>query len=219
MYNESPVKDRVVVNDRWGKETRGHHGGYYTTEYDLVHDGKGIGDVDHPWEECRGIGTSFGYNRIETPDHYVSSESLVHLLIEKVSAGGNLLLNVGPTADGRIPAIQQQRLLDMGEWLKINGEAIYGTRRWNGAENNKDLENVYFTRKGNDLYVLCTSFPQKPVTVRGIARAGNVSMLGYSGKVRVQTGGGRISIHPPAITPANNPCNYAWVFKIENGAH
>jgi alpha-L-fucosidase len=215
LYNESPVKERVAVNDRWGKESRGKQGGYYTTEYDLVHDGKGIGDVDHPWEECRGIGTSFGYNQIETPANYMTSEALVHLLVEKVAAGGNLLLDVGPTADGRIPAIQQQRLLDIGEWIGVNGDAIYGTRKWEGAANNKNLEKVYFTRKGNDLYVICTKFPEKPITIVGPGN-GKVTMLGYNGTVKTKTGGGKITITPPVITPANNPCNHAWVFKIES---
>ena len=215
LYNESPVKERVAVNDRWGKESRGKQGGYYTTEYDLVHDGKGIGDVDHPWEECRGIGTSFGYNQIETPANYMTSEALVHLLVEKVAAGGNLLLDVGPTADGRIPAIQQQRLLDIGEWIGVNGDAIYGTRKWEGAANNKNLEKVYFTRKGNDLYVICTKFPDKPITILGPEK-GKVTMLGYNGTVKTKTGGGKITITPPVITPANNPCNHAWVFKIES---
>ncbi len=217
LYNESPVKEGVVVNDRWGKESRGKQGGFYTTEYDLVHDGQGIGTTDHPWEECRGIGTSFGYNRIETPDNYMTAEGLVHLLIEKVAAGGNLLLNVGPTADGRIPAIQQQRLLEIGEWLDVNGEAIYDTRKWDGAERNQNLENVYFTRKGNDLYVICTQFPEKPITVTGTNRSGKVSLMGFDGKVKSRRSNGSINITPPTITPANNPTNHAWVFKIENG--
>jgi len=216
LYNESPVSDRVVVNDRWGRETRGNTpGGYHTTEYDLVHDGEGIGDPDHPWEECRGIGTSFGYNRMETPENYMTSEALVHLLIEKVASGGNLLLNVGPTADGRIPAIQQQRLLDMGRWLEVNGEAIYGTRKWDGAAANKHLEDVYFTRKGNDLFVICTRFPDMPVVVEGVRRNGRVSMLGYPGSVRARTGSGRVTIAVPSITPANDPSGYAWVFRVE----
>jgi alpha-L-fucosidase len=215
LYNESPVKDRVVINDRWGKESRGKQGGYYTTEYDLVHDGQGIGETDHPWEECRGIGTSFGYNRIETPDNYMTAEGLVHLLVEKVAAGGNLLLNVGPTADGRIPAIQQQRLLEMGQWLDVNGDAIYETRKWDGSPSNKQ-ENVYFTRKGNDLYVICTRFPEKPITINGTRRTGRATMLGLQGQVRTRGGSGSITITPPAVTPANNPCNHAWVFKLEN---
>ncbi|HEX3006209.1 MAG TPA: alpha-L-fucosidase, partial [Bacteroidales bacterium] len=152
LYNESPVKNTVVVNDRWGKETRSKHGGIYTTEYDLVHDSKGIKEASHPWEECRGIGTSFGYNRVEDLDNYMTSKALVDLLVEKVAAGGNLLLDIGPTADGRIPVIMQQRLLDIGDWLKVNGEAIYGTQPWKDRPE-KSLKDVYFTTKGNTLYV------------------------------------------------------------------
>ncbi len=63
LFNESAVKDRICINDRWGEETRGVHGGYFTTEYDLVHDKEGVGETTRPWEECRGIGTSFGYNQ------------------------------------------------------------------------------------------------------------------------------------------------------------
>jgi alpha-L-fucosidase len=215
LYNESPVKDRVAVNDRWGKETRGVHGGFFTTEYDLVHDGEGIGETDRPWEECRGIGTSFGYNQIEDLNNYMTSKGLVHLLIEKVAAGGNLLLDIGPTADGRIPVIQQQRLIDMGTWLETNGEAIYGTRKWEGTANNS-IENVYFTKKGNDLYVLCTEFPEKPVVVRGLKKNGNVTMLGYGGKVSTKKSGNSLTITAPGLTPVTNPGRYAWVFKISN---
>jgi alpha-L-fucosidase len=215
LYNESPVKETVCVNDRWGKETRSVHGGYFTTEYDLVHDQTGVGEVTRPWEECRGIGTSFGYNRIETPDNYMSSDALVDLLIEKVAGGGNLLLDIGPTADGRIPVIQQQRLLDMGAWLDINGESIYGTRKWEGSKENK-LENVFFTKKGSDLYVLCTKFPEKAITINGIGKAGEVKMLGVDGKIKAKKSGNKLTISVPVVSPAKNPSSFAWVLKIEN---
>jgi alpha-L-fucosidase len=215
LYNESPVKDRVAVNDRWGEETRGVHGGYFTTEYDLVHEREGVGEVERPWEECRGIGTSFGYNQVEDLDNYMTSDALVDLLVEKVAEGGNLLLDIGPTADGRIPVIQQQRLLDIGSWLDINGEAIYETRKWAGAADN-DTENVYFTKKGNDLYILCTEFPEKPVTVKGIKNSVKVSMLGFNESVRSKKSGNTLTITPPALSPSTSPGTYAWVFKIEN---
>ena len=216
LYNESPVKDRVAVNDRWGKETRGVHGGYFTTEYDLVHGQEGVGEVERPWEECRGIGTSFGYNQVEDLNNYMTSDALVDMLIAKVAGGGNLLLDIGPTADGRIPVIQQQRLLDMGNWLNINGEAIYETRAWEGSANNT-TENVYFTKKGNDLYVLCTEFPEKPIEIKGVKSSGKVSMPGFEGNIKSKKSGNMLTITPPLLSPATNPSPYAWVFKIENG--
>jgi alpha-L-fucosidase len=216
LYNDSPVKEFVVVNDRWGKETRSKHGGIYTTEYDLVHNQTSTKQkFSHPWEECRGIGGSFGYNRNESLEHYSTSQELVHILIDKVARGGNLLLNIGPTADGRIPVIMQQRLSDMGNWLRVNGEAIYGTRAWDNAPPITSQTNVFYTRKGNDLYVICTQFPEKEITVKGIAKARTVTMLGTTQKARHSVSGGSLRIQPPQLTPATNPCQHAWVFKIE----
>jgi len=125
LFNESPVREEVVVNDRWGKETRGRHGGYYTSEYG-GHTSATLGP-EHKWEENRGMGASFGYNRNEDLFDYCPATELIRLLIDTVSRGGNLLLDVGPTADGRIPVIMQERLVQIGEWLKVNGEGIYAT--------------------------------------------------------------------------------------------
>ncbi|GAB6011701.1 alpha-L-fucosidase [Viscerimonas tarda] len=212
LYNESPVKETVVVNDRWGKETRSRHGGIYTTEYDLVHDGKMDSNVQHPWEECRGIGHSFGFNRNEQLDDYSSSEELVHVLIEKVSMGGNLLLNIGPTADGRIPVIMQQRLIDIGRWLKRNGESIYETRAWSVASRQPDIQ-AYFTTKGKDLYVICTSYPEKAITVNGLTqKPSSVSLLGSNVKVHFSRSGKNLTITPPSLSPTDG--EYAWVFKL-----
>ncbi len=215
LFNESPVKENICINDRWGKETRGEMGGYFTTEYDMVHKNKGIGEVDRPWEECRGIGTSFGYNQVEDLGNYMSSNALIDMLIEKVAGGGNLLLDIGPTADGRIPVIQQQRLLDIGAWLDINGEAIYETRKWEEAKNNSS-ETVFFTKKGNDLFVLCTKFPEKSIVINGVSKSGIVKILGFEGNVKIKKSGSKLTISIPVITPAKNPSPFAWVFKIEN---
>ncbi len=125
LYNESPVKNSVVTYDRWGSNIRFRHGAVFTPEYQPDLDFE-----DHYWEESRGMGFSYGYNRGEDAWDYNSSRSLVLQLIDKASRGGNFLLDIGPDEHGKIPPIMQERLLDMGEWLKINGEAIYGTRRW-----------------------------------------------------------------------------------------
>ncbi len=125
LYNQSPVRNQIVVNDRWGAGTRFKHGGFYTPEYQPEVDFE-----DHAWEESRGMGASYGYNRAEDAEDYSSSQALILHLIDKVSRGGNFLLYIGPDAHGKIPPIMQERLLDIGKWLEVNGEAIYGSRRW-----------------------------------------------------------------------------------------
>lgn len=217
LFNESSVKNSVVVNDRWGTETRSKHGGIYTTEYDLMHDKNVAGKaMERPWEECRGIGGSFGYNRNENLENYETSESLIHIFIDKVSRGGNLLLNIGPTADGRIPVIMQQRLADIGSWLKVNGDAIYGTTKWDNAPVQKSPKTQFYTRKGNDIYLIVTSWNIKPISILGISHAKSVKLLGLNQKVDFKVSGKTITIVPPVLNPANTPCNYAWVYKIEN---
>jgi alpha-L-fucosidase len=121
LFNDSPVADYIAINDRWGK-CRGQHGSFYESEY-----GGGSGWIDHPWQEDRGIGHSYGYNRNETIDDYDSAEGLIRMLSRVCGNGGNYLLDVGPTADGRIPVIMQERLVQIGEWLAVNGDAIYGS--------------------------------------------------------------------------------------------
>ena len=117
-YNQ--VGDEAIVNDRWGS---GANYGFRTPEYSA-----GITKTDRPWAECRGLGRSFGLNRNEPIENYLSSDELIRHFAKLVAAGGGMTLNVGPAADGKIPLLQQERLLDLGKWLEINGEAIYGTR-------------------------------------------------------------------------------------------
>ena len=71
---------------------------------------------------------SYGYNRAERIDDYKTSREFIMVLCDLVSRGGNLLLDIGPDGDGTIPVIMEQRLLEIGDWLRVNGEAIYGTR-------------------------------------------------------------------------------------------
>ncbi|MCQ2280732.1 MAG: alpha-L-fucosidase, partial [Bacteroidales bacterium] len=125
------VGDEGVVNNRWGN---GNPHGYRTPEYSA-----GITLTDRPWAECRGLGRSFGLNRNEPLSNYLSSDELIRPFCKPVAAGGGLTLNVGPAADGQIPLLQQERLLDLGKWLEINGEAIYGTRPFSHFYEMKDI--------------------------------------------------------------------------------
>jgi len=220
LYNDSPVRNNIVVNDRWGSETRSKHGGIYTTEYGLIGDKEGIDNsVPHPWEECRGIGTSFGYNRMEGFNDYSTAEQLIKLLISTVSAGGNLLLDIGPASDGTIPVIMQQRLLEIGKWLKTNGEAIYETRAFIKSKKEEIInpeanKTIFFTQKNKDIYVLCLDWPKENIVLKGLKPTGRikVQMLGSDRSVSVKETGGNIIITPPVLTPDDN--QLAYVFKI-----
>jgi len=214
LFNESPVKDEVAVNDRWGKDTRSVHGGFYTTEYGQVHLGADLKLAErHKWEECRGIGASFGYNRNEDEEDYKSPTDLIHLLIETVAGGGNLLLDIGPTADGRIPVIMQQRLLEIGKWLSVNGEAIYGTRPWRTASEG-DL--VRYTCNGGAVYAICLKWPGKELilTAPKPSRSAVVNMLGFPGTLKWREKDGKLHIEVPPLSVDEVPCRHAYVFKL-----
>ena len=120
LYTESGCPEDLAVNDRWGG---GSKGGFRTPEYSA-----GAPPGDRPWAECRGLGRSFGLNRNEKLDAYLRPDQLIHFFARSVSHGGGMLLNVGPGADGQIPLLQQERLRQLGAWISVNHEAIYGAK-------------------------------------------------------------------------------------------
>ena len=209
LYNESPAKENIVVNDRWGNDTKSAHGSFQTSEY-----GSGKISGNRPWEETRGIGASFGYNRNENLEQYATSEQLVHELINVVARGGNLLLNIGPAADGTIPVIMQQRLADIGNWLKVNGDAIYETKAWENAPPVNKQTDLYFTQKEKNIYVITTRW-EKELVIKNIAKPKAVTMPGYKGNIGFNFKNNVLVINMPVLTPDIIPCSYAWVCKIE----
>jgi len=212
LFNESPCKDDVVVNDRWGKECRAVHGGYYTSEYGGHGGEKAMGEW-HKWEENRGIGASYGYNRNETDDDYVKPADLVRMLVSIVSAGGNLLLNVGPTADGRIPEIQQQRLIELGDWLAANGEAIYGSRPW--AETPAD-GTLFYTCKGDTVYAITFAWPRQDLMLPEVVTTDDskATLLGRDESLNWYDVDGKTRIRVPGLKPDELPCKHAWTFRV-----
>ena len=240
LYNDSPAKDDVVVNDRWGKDTRHKHGGYWTTEYT-----PGMSDIDHPWEESRGMGFSYGYNRAERIEDYHTGKELIVLLVDLVSRGGNLMLDIGPAADGAIPPIMEERLLQIGSWLKMNGDAIYGTKPWKvtrqwsaggvpktsyNREYNTNYDvtrltekpaagkagiEAFFTSKGADVYAILPRWPGRRFIVQGFDGTGlkSVALLGSAEPLRFQLQGNAVSIDLPEM-PEELLSQPAWVIKL-----
>ncbi len=246
LYNDSPVGKDVVVNDRWGKDSRHKHGSYFTTEY-----AAGMDSDAHAWEENRGMGFSYGYNRAENLSDYRSGREFILMLIDLVSRGGNLLLNVGPTADGRIPVIMQQRLTEIGEWLEVNGEAIYDTRAWkqtrqwssgdvpkletgeymvkydvlnftDRAEPGKARIEAFFTRKGDDLYAILPHWKHGQFLLKqtSLPASAKVTLLGApETPLRWSARGGDVAIDMPPY-PGSVPSarQQAWVIKLPGAA-
>jgi alpha-L-fucosidase len=241
LFNESPSKNEVVINDRWGKDSRHKHGGYWTTEY-----AAGLKDGTHLWEESRGMAHSYGLNRAERYDDYKTTREFVLVLIDLVSRGGNLLLDIGPAADGTIPPLMEQRLLEIGDWLKVNGEAIYGTRfagrssQWTeGArpkqdygeyrvkynlldqvgqqpKNGQAVKQVFFTKKPDALYAISVGWPGKQLVLRdvNVPAGATVTMLGVPGALKTSLAGTTLTITTPDLGPDQAPCRYAFAFKI-----
>jgi len=133
-----------VVNDRWGKDT---HSDYETSEYQYMADSENAA----AWENCRGIGLSFGYNQVESEQHSLNTESALRHFLDIVSRGGNFLLNVGPTASGEIPEIQKKVLMGLGDWMAINSGAVYATRAIKEIPAT-DTPWVRWAKKGNSVF-------------------------------------------------------------------
>ncbi len=173
---------------------------------------------------------SWGYIKDDT---FKSPEFVVHQLIDIVSKNGNLLLNIGPRSDGVIPDEVQQVLLDIGAWLDLNGDAIYGTRPWRiygegptkataGSFHDTEVqkytpEDFRFTTKGDVLYAIGLAWPTKGEAVIHslVATAGgkpvqSVGLLGSEAKLQFEQRPDGLHIHLPAQSPAK----YAYAVRL-----
>jgi alpha-L-fucosidase len=165
------------------------------------------------------------------------------MLTDLVSRGGNFLLDIGPDADGNIPVVMEERLLQIGDWLKVNGDAIYGTKPWKTSrqwsagevpkvdynkeydasydvtnqvgdpENGKASIDAFFTTKNADLFAILPRWPGRTFLLKDVTAAKSVTLLGSAAPLKFKATPGGISIQLPDLPP-ELLAQPAWVVKV-----
>jgi alpha-L-fucosidase len=192
-----------VVNDRFdflGVHAGTAHADFTTPEYTTAHE-----SGRRKWESTRGFGPSFGFNREEQEGDLLSADEVVRLVAEVVAGGGNLLLNVGPAADGTVPWHQATRLLAAGWWLRDNGPAVYATRAGPPGTATTDGLPIVFTASDDARYAIVLGTPVGDrVAVPGLEVDDDavVELLGHGGPLRWERAGAAVSVELPVALPA-----------------
>jgi alpha-L-fucosidase len=180
-----------------------HHFDFNTPEYSSFDEIR-----DKKWESTRGVGHSFGANRNERPQDIVTTTELVRMLCDVVSKNGNLLIGAGPGPDGRIPDEQITPLRGLGEWMAVNGEAIYGTRPWVvPSTTTTEGTEVRFTRRADvatTVYALLIDTPgRRTFSLRDVDATGvtGVRLLGVDEPIEWTIAEGVLEITLPDRLP------------------
>jgi len=178
------VQPGIIINDRNQLPED-----YATPEQEIPADAL---PGERLWETCMTINDTWGYAKNDT--NWKSSEDLLRKLIDIASKGGNFLLNVGPTAEGEFPQAINQRLARIGEWMKVNGESIYGTTR---SPFHKLPFNGRATTKGNSLYLHVFEWPSEGLTLSGLQTT--------VASARALDGNEKLKVTRMAASPAGGP--------------
>ncbi|XP_065066489.1 alpha-L-fucosidase-like [Rhopilema esculentum] len=216
LYNDSPVKDDILVNDRWGKDANCKHGDVKTCGRDRFDPGKLL---SFKWENDMTIDHySWGFRRNAPLSDYLTVKNLTDLLAETISCGGNLVMNIGPTADGRITPIYEERLRGFGAWLKVNGEGVYATKPWR-KQNDTVTPGIWYVTKDSNVYAFVLEWPENDVVFLSdpVASFGTkVTMLGLKKDLlwMHKSGQAGMEISLKNIRPQELPCHHTWVLKL-----
>lgn len=195
------LQPNALINDRLFKREPGNKADYGTPEQYVP----ATGEVDASgkpilWESCITVNTdSWGYNKYETD--WKTRRDLIRMLVEVVSKGGNLLLNIGPSPDGTISEDYASRLRAMGAWLRVNGESIYGTTA-------SPFSRLPFfgraTTKGDTLYLHVFQWPlDGRLAVPGLEnRVVSAKLLGQPGaRLATERDGDGVLVYVPTLPP------------------
>jgi alpha-L-fucosidase len=158
------------------------------------------------WEATRGVGHSFGANRNERPEDIITATQVIRMLCDVVAKNGNLLIGIGPDADGRIPEEQQVPLRGLGAWLAVNGPAIYGSRPWSvAATTTTEDTDVRFTARDGRVYALLIDPPGvREIGMRGVSVSDPaVRLLGVDEDLPVRHGDGLSWVTLPDRLPVS----------------
>ena len=167
------------------------------------------------WETCMTMGNSWSY---KPNDNYKPSRQLIHLLVDIVAKGGNFLLNIGPDPDGQLPKPAVERLQEIGRWMQVNSEAIYGTR----AVAPYKVGRVCMTKKGSTVYLIYLAdkdetAPPAVLSIPAVTGGKNVQMLGAKSPVSFSFDAGKgLTIKVPESIRQNPPCDHAWTFVVSD---
>jgi alpha-L-fucosidase len=198
---------RLIVVDR---TVGGRYENYRTPEQEVPDK-----PLPYPWETCMTMGDQWSF---KPNDHYKSTHRLIHLLVDVVGKGGNFLLNVGPQPDGTLPLVAQERMREIGDWLKVNGEAIYGTRPIAPYRQGQ----VVFTQKGRRVYAIYLAQKEgdglpDQVTLSSLRPkpGSKVYLLGVKKPLAWESSAdGSTRLRIPPLTQQKPPCQHAFVFSF-----
>ena len=198
---------KLIVVDR---TVGGRYENYKTPEQEVPEK-----PLPYTWETCMTMGDQWSF---KPNDKYKSTHRLIHLLVDIVGKGGNFLLNVGPQPDGELPAPALQRMAEIGQWLRMNGEAIYGTRPIAPYKEGQ----VVFTKKGRFLYAIYLTNKEGDPLPAWISWKGavplaktKVLMLGAKKPLTWSVDDkGVTTVEIPPELQQSPPCQHAFVFKL-----